>query len=227
MRARNAALLLMLGAIFLFFAEDSSALTTDELLRLKTSGVSEDIIVFMAENDYKDIDKVVKMKEAGFRDESILAIIKSELKGRPTKEISSGSPEREGSIEAAAQVETFARVKIMWYMIYRGESVLQNSQAIENAKVSLVSSDSIKFEWKDKGGLGLLDFISKKPFKSPFYWKIDKGDKLENGLEGYAYMLKSTTSHKGVPDTDGSHYWVLYLEPKDAKIIDHIKDALQ
>ena len=226
MISRNAALLLMLTAIFLFFAEGSSALTTEELLRLKTSGVSEDIIVFMAENDYKDIDKVAKMKEAGFRDESIMAIIKSELKGRRTKEISSDAPDRKNNIEATAQVETTARVKIMWYLIYRGEPVLQNNQAIDNAKVSF-AGNTIKFEWEDKGGLGLLDFIRKKPFKSPFYWMIDKGDKLESGPEGYAYMLESTTNHKGAPETDGSHYWVLYLEPKDAKIIDHIKDALQ
>lgn len=226
MRTKIITIVMILSGIFLWFAENSFAFTTEELLRLKKSGVSEDIIVFMAENDYRDVDKVSKLKEAGFKDENILAIIKSELKKKP-----SSSQPGEGITKDITQknvdFETTAKIKIMRYLIYRGDPLLQNSDTMENANVSVIDNNIVKFEWKEKGGLGLLDFIRKKPFKSPFYWDIGKDDKLEAGLEGYAYMLKSTTSHKGAPETDGSHYWVIYLEPKDPKIIDLIKHTLQ
>lgn len=208
---------------FLSLAINSLALTTEELLKLKKSGVSEAIIVFMVENDYRDVDKVARLKEAGFKDDTIMAIIKSELKSRPSNTPSGGEVTKEGYSERV-NFETTGRVKILWYIIYRGEPILQNSDAIENAKIS-ITGNTIKFEWKTEG-LGLLDIFRKKPFKSPFYWEINRDDTFGPGKEGYAYILKSTVNHKGKPDTDGSHYWIIYLEPKDSRIVDYIKTTL-
>ncbi|GAB4408561.1 MAG: hypothetical protein OHK0032_03930 [Thermodesulfovibrionales bacterium] len=226
MKTKAITIVIILSAILLSFAKNSFSLTTEELLKLKKSGVSEDIIVFMVENDYKDVDKVSRLKEAGFKNETIMSVIKSELKNKPQnspprEEITKGIPAERVSFE------TTAKIRILWYLIYRGEPVLQNSDTIDDAKISIIDNTTIKFEWKEKGGLGLLDFFRKKPFKSPFYWNINRDDTFGPGLEGYAYMLKSITGHKGAPDTDGSHYWVVYFEPKDSKISDYIKNALQ
>lgn len=74
--------MILLSSLFLYPGENCFALSTDELLKLKKAGVSEDIIVFMVEHDYSDVDKVSKLKVSGFKDETILAILKSELKGK-------------------------------------------------------------------------------------------------------------------------------------------------
>lgn len=215
---------MVLGIIMIFPMGIAFALATEDLIRLKKSGIPEDIIVFMVENDYRDVDKVVKLKEAGFKDESIHAIIKNELKGSGQAE-KNGPEMIRGVQDEKSIITTTARIKIMWYLVYRGEPVLQNSQAINNVKISAVNN-TLEFEWEDKGGLGLLDLFRKKPFKSPFYWNIGKDDKLEIGAEGHSFKLISASGHKGSPETDSSHYWVIYLEPKDPKIIDYIKNSL-
>ncbi len=198
--------------IVLFVGGESLALTTEEMLRLKKAGISEEIIVLMVENGYKDADKVLSLKDAGFKDESIMAIIKGELKSNTVSE--------------KVNAQTTARVKILWYLIYRGNPVLQNSRIVDNATISLVDDTNIKIEWKEKSGLGLLDEIKKKTFKSPFYWSINKDDAIGAGAEGYAYILKSGPQHQGKPETDNTHYWEIYFDPRDAKIVDHIKHAL-
>jgi len=219
------------GTVLFFFAAESSAFTTEELIGLKKAGVSEDIIVFMVENGYKDAAKVIKLKEAGFKDETIVAVIKSELKESKgeTKDKRTESQAGEGRAAAAedtASVLTTAKIKILWYMIYRGNPVIQNFEAISNVKTS-VESDTVTFEWKENSGLGLLEVFRKKPFKSPFLWTLNKDDSFENGQEGYAYALRSTVNHKGKPDTDGAHFWVILMEPADTKIAEAIRSVLR
>lgn len=225
MRTKTILITIMLSSVLLFFAHNSFALTTEELLKLKKSGVSEDIIVFMLENDYKDVEKVSKLKEAGFKDETIRAIIKNDLKNKPkpTSELEKQEITKEISAEKV-NFETTAKVKIMWYMIYKKQPTLQNSQVIDDVKVSIVSN-TIKFEWKGGGGSDPLNVFLKRPFKSPFIWDINKDDTFGPSKEGYAYMLKSTISHKGNPAIDSSHYWVVYFEPKDLKIADYINNS--
>ncbi len=211
MNSRILSIGILLAAFFC--AADSFALTTDDMLRLKKAGIPEDIIVLMVDNDYKDADKIIKLKEAGFKDENIIAIIKGEVKNKATVE--------------KINFETTGRVKILWYLMYRDKPVLQNSQAEDHAKISLVDDGIVKLEWKEETELGLLDALKKKAFKSPFYWVINKEDTLESGKEGYSFALKSTLNHSGKPDTDGSHYWLVYFEPSGAKIADSIKAVLQ
>lgn len=216
---------ILLTIFFLSWAAATWALTTEELLRLKKLGLSEEIILVMVENDYKEVDKISQLKQAGFKDESILAIIKSDLK----KTSSSEATEQKSIKEVSAKkvdFETTARIMILWFMIYRGDTVLQNNQTIDDAKVA-ISGNTIKFEWKERE-LGLLNVFIGKPFKSPFDWDISTDDTFASGREeGYRYKLKSALGHKGNPGTDNSHFWVVYLEPKDLKLSDYIKAGLQ
>lgn len=222
MRTRVAAIVIIISGIVFLLAKTSFALTTDELLQLKKAGVSEDLILFMVEADYKDVDRVLKLKEAGFKDETILSIIKKDLKG----ERSTGIPKEKAVKDVSVQgggAETNSKIKILWYAAYGGGPSLQSSQTIDNAKISLAGPGSLKFEWANRG---FFDVVFKKPFRSPFYWDINKDDTLGPGKGSYPYMLQSTVEHKGRPETDGSHFWVIYLNPGDAKIVDSIRDLL-
>ncbi len=194
-------------------AQEAFALTAEDMVRLKQAGIPEDIIVVMVENNYQDVEKIIKLKEAGFKDQTIMAIVSGESGHNQGKE--------------RFTVETTGRVKILWYLVYRGNPVLQNSQAVDDARISLVDTDSLKLEWKDQGGMGLLDEIKKKAFKSPFYWTLNKDDSVEQDGDGHSLVLTSTITHQGKPDSDGSHYWVLYLNPKDAKIGESLRNSLQ
>ena len=199
------------------------ALTTEELLRLKKIGLSEEIIVFMVENDYKDVDKVSQLKTAGFKDESILTVIKSDLK----KTFLGGTAEQKSIKEVSAKkvdFETRAKIRILWFMFYRGDPILQNSQTIDDTRVA-IADNTITFEWKE-WELGLLNVFIRKPFKSPFYWTMSSHDTFGRGKEGYSYMLKSALGHSGKPDTDNLHYWVVHLEPNDSKITEYVNAAI-
>ncbi len=200
-------------SISIFIGREAFALTAEDMVRLKQAGIPEDIIVVMVENNYQDVEKIIKLKEGGFKEQTIMAIVKGEAQNNQGKE--------------RFTVETTGRVKILWYLVYRGNPVLQNSQAIDNAKILLVDDAALKLEWKDQGGLGLLDEIKKKAFKSPFYWTMNKDDSLEQEADGYSLVLKSSTTHQGKPDSDGSHYWMLYLHPKDAKLGESLRKSLQ
>ena len=226
MKIRIPAILIILSGLLLYLSGDSLALSTDQLLQLKKAGAPEDIILLMTESDYKDVERVLKLKEAGFKDETIRSIIKNDLKGKPLPGIVKGEKAQASTPVHEARFETASKIKILWYLIYRGEPVLQNSQEVDNARMSIMKGGSIKFEWNE-GGNGLLDIFVKKAFESPFYWDIDKDDIFGPGEEGYPYVLKSTINHKGKPDTDSSHYWMVYFEPKDAKIVDYLKQDLR
>lgn len=203
--------LLLLISIYLL-PQNLFALTTDEIIQLKNAGIPEEIIVLIVESNYKDTEKVLRLKEAGFKDESIKAIVAGEVKSNVVSE--------------KIDFETTGQVKILWYFIYRDKPILQNSQTIENAKIALLDGSAVKIEWKEDGGLGLLEVLKKKAFKSPFYWVINKGDVLENGNRDYPLVLKTGLDHQGQPEIDRSHYWLVYLNPRDRNLSDRIKDLL-
>ncbi len=219
-------LLTFIGLLVFCMFTQALAFTIEDLIKLKKAGIPEDIIVFMVENNYKNVNKVLQLKEAGFKDKNIMTIIKSELKNKSLNSLPGEEITRD-TLPEQTDFKTTAKIKILWYMMYRGEPVLQNSDTINDAKVSIVDTNIVKFEWKEKGGLGLLDTLMNKPFKSPFYWDINKNDTLIPGRDGYHYILKSTVYHKGKPATDGTHYWIIFFEPKDLKIAKYIKNALQ
>lgn len=213
--------MMILSGIVLFLAGVSFALTTDELLQLKQAGVSEDVILFMVEANYTDVDRVVKLKGAGFKDETILSIIKNDLKDRHSAAPSTGEMKRDVAGKSDEKGTT-SKIKIMWYVSYGGGPVLLAKQEEDNAMI-IVEAEALKFEWEDKSAFNIL---LKKPFRSPFFWDINKDDTLGPGGKGFTYMLQSTMNRKGRPDTDGSHYWVVYLDPNDTKIVDYVKKVL-
>lgn len=221
MRANLVAVVIIFSVIVLFSSPASFALTTDELLQLKKAGIPEDIILFMVDSDYKDVDKVLKLKDAGFKDETILSIIKKDLKGKPSAEILKKETAKSVSAQGGG-AEMTSKIKILWYASYGGGPVLLAKQEEDNARVA-VEAGTLKFEWADKS---VLSILLKKPFKSPFFWDIDKDDTLGPGKDSYPYMLQSSVKHKGKPETDASHFWVVYLNPADTKILDSIRETL-
>lgn len=223
MTFKSAGISVVLLFLLLPLAGDVAALTTEDLLRLKKAGVSEEVVVYMVESRYDDADKVCRLKEAGYKDQTILAIIKSEVE---TAESATRSPE-EGKPAAPEKVafRTSGRIRILWYLVYRGEPVVQNKMAVDNVAISFVGENVLKFEWNDKEDLGLLEVFRRRAFRSPFYWEIAGDDTLEPGREGYPWMLKSATGHHGKPATDTTHFWVVYMDTKDAGITDFIKKA--
>lgn len=224
MTGKSAGIFLILTALLFPLAGNVLALSTEELLRLKKTGVPEEIIVFMVEAGYNDADKVCRLKEAGFKDQNLLAIIRSE-----TARTVAGVPpavENNAEVPEKAIFETGGRIKILWYLLSRGEPVLQNRQAVEDARILLVGDNVVKFEWKAKDELGVLEVFRRKAFATPFYWEIGPDDTLEPGKEGYAWALTSAADHRGRPVTDGKHYWVVYFDPKDTGIVDLLKKNL-
>ncbi len=223
MRVRACSVATMVLTVVLFVGTAFSALTTDELLQLKKAGISEEIILFMNEVDYKDVDRVLKLKGAGFKDDTILSIIKNDLKGKPSPEISREQKAKDVSSESSGKAMT-SKIKILWYEAFKAGPVLAGSQEIDDARITAVSEGRLRIEWREKGLIGV---IFKKPFSSPFYWDINKDDTFGPGKDGYEYMLKSSVDHKGKPETDKSHFWVLYLDAKNEGIIDFIRHSLR
>ena len=191
-----------------------AVLGTEQLVELKVSGISEDLVRLIVESGYSDLERVIRLKKAGFQDETIASIIKRDLKeSQPA--VAAAPSSQPGAAPETVESKSNTRVRIEWYMVYRGSPLLQNTDEFNNATVSLLAGKTLKVEWPDKDGLGMLDVLTQKPFKSPLYWNIDKDDILHPGQQGYAYVLQSGKSHGGKPDVDESHYWVLYLQPSD------------
>lgn len=221
MRANVAAVVIIFSVIILLLSGASFALTTDELLQLKKAGIPEDIILFMVDSDYKDVDKVLKLKDAGFKDETILSIIKKDLKGKPSAEIRKEETVKSVSAQDTG-TEAPSKIKIIWYASYGGGPILLAKQEEDNARITL-EAGTLRLEWPDKS---VFNILLKKPFKSPFIWDIAKDDTLGPGKDGYPYMLRSSINHKGRPETDDSHFWVVYLNPADTRILDSIKETI-
>jgi hypothetical protein len=203
----------MIIYIVLLCSSTASALSTDDMLNLKKSGIAEETIVLMVESSYGDVEKILHLKAAGFREENIRAVIKAESKT--------------GAGSERIDKTTTANVKILRYLVFRGKPVLQKSQTIDKAVLSLVDGSNLKLEWKEPGGLGLIEQFRPKGFKNPFYWTINaREDTLIPSHNGYPYLLKSGLNHKGMPETDETHYWLLFIDPGDSAVIELIKSVL-
>ncbi len=223
-----------------------AALSTGDLTRLKASGLGEGVIRFMVENDYADVDRVVKLKEAGFSDETISAVVRSDLKAGadagPVAQPENAAqvrPAAEPAAQAATQaaphvaapaadevalLRTTAQVKIEQYLV-RGEPVMQNSQNIPGATVSLLEGGRLKIEW-DPAKVP-ADFFRRKPFSSPFYWDLDKSDGLHGANpKDNAFVLRTGHAHQGRPATGKSHSWVVHLTPDSPELAKRIRAQL-
>ncbi len=225
---KNKIWIVFIGAFVLTWIGSALALTTDELVNLKKANVSEEVIVLMAENNYQNTDKVLKLKEAGYKDETILAIVKSEVKNKSLPAEKGVTSLPVAPLEPAGpkiDFQTLAKVKIFRYLIYRDKPLLQNKEAIADAQISILGK-TLQITWEKKGGMDPSNAFQKEPFEPPFKLELYENDILEQGSEGYAYMLKTGLGNDYQVKMRREGYWVVYLEPKDQKLIDYIKSAL-
>lgn len=213
-----------------------AALTTEDLTRLKASGLGEGVILFMVESGYADVDRVLKLKEAGFSDETISAVVRSDLKagGEAAPQPKSVAPTRpsvEPATQAVAQTSgevallwTSAQVKIEQYLV-RGEPVVKNSQDIPGATVTLLEGRRLKIEW-DASKVP-ANFFRRKPFTSPFYWDLDKSDGLHGvSPKDNSFVLRTGHGHQGQPAADKAHSWIVHVTPDSPELAKRISALL-
>jgi hypothetical protein len=234
-------ILFLMGAFVLVSSRPAlAALTTEELTRLKASGLGENVILIMIENGYGNVERVVRLKEAGFADETISSVIRSDLKAdvetkRPallpeqvkqTKPVA--EPVAKPIAEAAAVMQTSAKVSIEQYLAL-GDPVVQKSLTIPDATISLLQGRRLKIEWdarKVTPTLGNL-ILRGKPFANPFYWDLDKDDSLHSvNPKDNSFILRTGHSHQGSPTVDKSHYWVVHLTPGSPDLEKRIRALL-
>jgi hypothetical protein len=212
--------LFLIGAIALVSSGAAlAALTTDELTRLKTSGLGEDVIRFMIENGYDNVDRVVRLKEAGFADETISSVIRSDLKEEGEAILSKPQPEEAKQLQpvevkqaqpvaekttkadAPVMMQTSAKVKIERYLVV-GDPIVLNSQDIRKATISLLQGRRLKIEW-DPGepGSKLSNIHLNKPFETPFLLGSGKGRCLaKRESQGQLFHLANRALASGKPD---------------------------
>jgi hypothetical protein len=222
-----------------------AALTTEELTRLKTSGLGEDVIRFMVENGYDNVDRVVRLKEAGFADETISSIIRTDLKEggeaalpkpqpveakqpRPA-EAKQAQPvvERVSETDAPVTMQASAKVKIERYLVV-GDPIVLNSQDIRKATISLLQGRRLKIEWDpSEPGSTLSNIHLNKPFSTPFYWDLEKGDGLQSvNPKDNSFILRTGRSHQGSPTSNKSHRWILHLTLDSPELAKRIREIL-
>jgi hypothetical protein len=215
-----------------------AALSTEELTTLKSSGLAEDVIRFMIENGYGDVDRVVKLKAAGFSDETVATVIRSDLKAAgeakpPMLQPEQAKPARPAAdpaakpaVQAAAKspvapaadpaaiMQTSAKVTIEQYLAV-GDPIIQNGQDIPNATISLLPGRRLKVEWEsDKVASTPGSLLRGKPFASPFHWDLDKGDALHGvNPKDNSFVLRTGRSHPGKPTAGKYSYWILHVTP--------------
>lgn len=236
------------------------ALTTDELTRLKASGLGEDVIRFMVESDYENVDRVVRLKEAGFSDETVSSVIRKDLKAgtearRPADEpqpARPASPTAQPAAQAAVQspsqpvahsaaqpmaqpatpqaadaatlFSAAASVKIEQYLV-RGEPVVQNSQDIPAATISMLEGRRLKIDWDP--AKTPANFFRRKPFTPPFYWDLDRSDGLHAvSQRDNSFVLRTGHAHQGQPETGTARAWVLHITPESTELAGRIRAAL-
>ena len=208
-----------------------AALTTEELTRLKMSGLGEEVIRFMVENGYDNVDRVVKLKEAGFADETISSVIRIDLKAVGEAKLPAPQPvkaqQAQPVAEAAATMQTLAKVRIEQYLAV-GEPVVKNSQDISNATISLLQGRRLKIEWDGNPAVSTLDnILRRKPFENPFYWDLDKGDALHSvNPKDNSFILRTGRSHQGSPAADRVHYWIVHVTPNSPDLEKRIRELL-
>ncbi len=216
-----------------------AALSTDQLTRLKTSGLGEDVIRFMVEHDYADVDRVLKLKEAGFSDETIASVIRKDLRGaeaRPAPRPAAETPAQpvaqqpvvqQPAVEEKALMQASAAVRIEEYFV-RGEPIIKNSLGLTQTTVSLLAGNRLKIEWRGDVATSTLDtFLKRKTFASPFYWDLDKGDSVHSvNPKENAFVLRTGRTHPGDPSIDGARYWIVYLTADTPELEKRIRAAM-
>lgn len=229
---------LMAGFIMLASASAAAAMSTEDLTRLKASGLGESVIRMMVENDYLDVDRILKLKSAGFTDETIAVIIKNDLKAphmftpqpqmRAEKIRAFQAMNRPASVpDAKTVIQTTGEVKIEQYAAL-GDPIVQESLKIQNASISLLSDRKLKIEWDEsKIPPSISNPFGGGAFPSPFYWDIEKGDRLfTSDGKSNTFTLRTGRTHQGDPSTNKTRYWLIELSPKDAELLRRVKSLI-
>jgi hypothetical protein len=130
--------------------------------------------------------------------------------------------------EATAIMQTSAKVTIEQYLAL-GDPVVQKSQDIPDATISLLQGRRLKIEWdgsKLTPTLGNL-LLRGKPFASPFYWDLDTDDGLHSiNPKDNSFILRTGHSHQGRPTADKAHYWVMHVTPGSPDLERRIRELL-
>ncbi|MEK8089516.1 hypothetical protein [Thermithiobacillus plumbiphilus] len=224
--------------IMLASASAMAAMSTEDLTRLKASGVGESVIRMMVENGYTDVDRILKLRSTGFTDETISAIIKSDLKttSRPlpqpqahaekTRAFQAMNKPASGP-DAKAVIQTSGDVKIEQY-IALGDPIVQESLKTQNASISLLADNKLKIEWDgSKIPPSISNPFGGGAFPSPFYWDIEKGDRLFISDEkSNSFVLRTGRAHQGKPETDKARYWLIELSTNNADLLRRVKSLV-
>lgn len=227
-------LMFLIGVYALFASGATMAvLPTDQLIRLKQSGLGQDVIHFMVEGDYMDVERVMKLKEAGFSDDVIMSIIRGDLrKEGATQSVTPAQPSARSHAslpiaEKRSLMQALASVRIEEYMV-RGEPIIKDTLELTEATVSLLEGNRLKIELHVDAKTSVLDtFLRRKTFPSPFYWDLDKGDSLHVvDPEKNAFVLRTGRTHSGMPAADGARYWIVYLTADTPELEKRIRAAM-
>lgn len=241
-RVQTAVAGLTAGFIMLASASATAAMSTEDLTRLKASGLGESIIRMMVENDYLDVDRILKLRSAGFTDETITVIIKNDLKApsKPAPQAQMQPQTRAEKIrafqamnrpasapDAKAVMQTTGEVKIEQYVAL-GDPIVQESLKIQNASISLLSDRKLKIEWDEsKIPPSISNPFGGGAFPSPFYWDIEKGDRLfTSDGKSNTFTLRTGRTHQGDPSTNKTRYWLIELSPRDAELLRRVKSLI-
>ena len=229
-----------LAAAFVMLASASAiaAINTEDLTRLKASGVGEEVIRMMVENDYTDVDRILKLRAAGFSDETISVIIKNDLKvaSKPTSQPQTRT-EKIKAIQAMnrpanppdakAVLQTTGEVKIEQYAAL-GDPIVQESLKIQKATITLLADKKLKIEWDEsKIPPSISNPFGGGAFPSPFYWDVEKGDRLfTSDGKSNTFTLRTGRSHQGNPSTNKTRYWLIELSPQNAELLQRVKSLV-
>lgn len=228
-----AATLMMLAS-----ASAIAAMSTEDLTKLKASGVGEEVIRMMVENDYMDVDRILKLRAAGFSDETISVIIKNDLRtaSKPATQPQTRS-EKIKAIQAMNRpvnppdaktiVQTTGEVKIEQYAAL-GDPIVQESLKLQNATISLLADKKLKIEWDEsKVPPSISNPFGGGAFSSPFYWDVEKGDRLfTSDGKSNTFTLRTGRTHQGNPSTNKTRYWLIELSPQNAELLRRVKSLV-
>jgi hypothetical protein len=221
----------LIAAGVVLWATSAVALTADELVQLKEAGVAEAIIIVMVESNYTDVTKVLRLRQAGFQDDTILAVIRTDLKQQggtispPAVPTQAGQPSTPPVPQSPVLCQILADVEITRHLLYRGDRI-QNQDRHDDATFT-VRKGALEVTWPPPTGfLSALRVLRRDPFPQPFHWELDPTDSLYYGGDPERpYTFISTPQHRGKPPTDGQHYWVIKFKPRDERFLDCLLQA--
>lgn len=129
--------------------------------------------------------------------------------------------------DAKAIMQTTGDVKIEQY-IALGDPIVQESLKLQNASISLLTDGKLKIEWDEsKVPPSISNPFGGGAFPSPFYWDLEKGDRIFTSDEkNNSFTLRTSRSHQGNPLTNKTRYWLIELSPQNAELLRRVKSLI-